>query len=91
MKYEIKPSNQFKKDVRLAKKRGYNLSLLTDVVKILASGEPLDEKYKDHQLSGKFGFCRECHIQPDWLLIYEIEDEKLILYLSRTGTNSDLF
>ena len=91
MKYEVKPSNQFKKDVRLASKRGYNLSLLTAVITALANGEPLDAKYKDHQLSGKFGACRECHILPDWLLIYEIADDTLILYLSRTGTHSDLF
>ncbi len=91
MKYEIKPSNQFKKDVKLAHKRGYNLKLLTAVIEKLANGEVLDPKYRDHQLSGNFGFYRECHIQPDWLLIYEIEDSSLILYLSRTGTHSDLF
>lgn len=51
----------------------------------------LDEKHKDHSLSGNLGIYRECHIQPDWLLIYEIQDNKLILYLSRTGTHSDLF
>lgn len=91
MKYEVKPSNQFKKDVQLAQKRGYNINLLTDVIKTLANGERLDAKYRDHQLSGNYGSFRECHIQPDWLLIYEIEDDKLILYLSRTGTHSDLF
>lgn len=91
MKYEVKPSNQFKKDVKLAQKRGYNINLLTDVIKTLANGETLDAKYRDHQLSGNYGSFRECHIQPDWLLIYEIEDDKLILYLSRTGTHSDLF
>lgn len=91
MKYEVKPSNQFKKDVKSAQKRGYNINLLTDVIKTLANGETLDAKYRDHQLSGNYGSFRECHIQPDWLLIYEIEDDKLILYLSRTGTHSDLF
>lgn len=91
MKYEVRPSNQFRKDVRLAQKRGYNIDLLTAVIKKLACGESLDAKYKDHQLSGNYGSFRECHIQPDWLLIYEIEDDKLILYLSRTGTHSDLF
>lgn len=91
MKYEIKPSNQFRKDVKLAQKRGYNIDLLTVVIKKLAGGESLDAKYKDHQLSGNYGSFRECHIQPDWLLIYEIEDDMLILYLSRTGTHSDLF
>ena len=91
MKYEVKPSNQFKKDLRLAAKRGYKIELLTEIIKKLANGEVLDPKYKDHQLSGNFGFYRECHIQPDWLLIYEIDGEQLILLLSRTGTHSDLF
>ena len=91
MKYEVKPSNQFKKDLKLAAKRGYKIELLTDVIKKLANGEVLEPKYKDHQLSGNFGFYRECHIQPDWLLIYGIDSEQLILLLSRTGTHSDLF
>ena len=91
MKYEIKPSNQFKKDVKLAQKRGYDLDKLTTVIKKLANGETLEPKYRDHQLTGNFGNCRECHIQPDWLLIYEFENEQLILYLSRTGSHSDLF
>lgn len=91
MKYEVKPSNQFKKDLKLAAKRGYRIELLTDVIKKLANGEILDSKYKDHQLSGNFGSYRECHIQPDWLLIYEIDGNELILYLTRTGTHSDLF
>lgn len=91
MKYEVKPSNQFKKDLKLAAKRGYQIELLVDVIKKLANGEVLDPKYKDHQLSGTFGSYRECHILPDWLLIYEIDGEQLILLLSRTGTHSDLF
>lgn len=91
MKYEIKPSNQFKKDVKLAQRRGYDLSKLTVVIKKLANGETLESRYRDHQLTGNFGVCRECHIQPDWLLIYEIENEQLMLFLSRTGTHSDLF
>ena len=91
MKYEVKPSNQFKKDLKLAAKRGYKIELLTEIIKKLANGEVLDPKYKDHQLSGNFGFYRECHIQPDWLLIYQIDGEQLILLLSRTGTHSDLF
>ena len=91
MKYEIKPSNQFKKDLKIAAKRGYKIELLSDVIQKLANGETLDSKYRDHQLSGDFGFYRECHIQPDWLLIYQIDDGKLLLLLSRTGTHSDLF
>ena len=91
MKYEVKPSNQFKKDLKLAAKRGYKIELLTEIIKKLANGEVLDPKYKDHQLSGNFGFYRECHITPDWLLIYQIDGNELILYLTRTGTHSDLF
>lgn len=91
MKYEVKPTNQFRKDVRLAHKRGYDIALLTDVIKKLANGETLDAKYRDHQLSGNYGSFRECHIQPDWLLIYGIDNNELILFLSRTGTHSDLF
>ena len=91
MKYEVKPTNQFRKDVRLAYKRGYDVALLTDVIKKLANGETLDAKYRDHQLSGNYGSFRECHIQPDWLLIYGIDNNELILFLSRTGTHSDLF
>lgn len=91
MKYEIKPSTRFQKDLKLIQKRGYNISLLTEVIKKLANGETLPEKYKDHNLSGNFQGCRECHITPDWLLIYEVSDWNLILYLTRTGTHSDLF
>ena len=91
VKYEIKPSNQFKKDLKLAAKRGYNIDLLSDVIKKLANGETLSPKHRDHQLSGNFGIYRECHITPDWLLIYQINDNELILHLTRTGTHSDLF
>lgn len=89
--YEIKPSNRFKRDLRLAKKRGYDLRLIEAVIEDLALGKILDEKYRDHLLSGNYQGLRECHITPDWLLIYKIEDNELILYLSRTGTHSDLF
>lgn len=90
-KYGIVLTSMFKKDIILAKKRGYDLSLLTDVVDTLANGQPLAVKYQDHSLIGKYKGCRECHITPDWLLIYEIDDGKLFLYLTRTGTHSDLF
>lgn len=90
-KYEIVQTGRFKKDLKLARKRGYDLSLLGVVVDMLAAGNELPEKYRDHSLSGNFAGCRECHITPDWLLIYEIADEELILYLTRTGTHSDLF
>ena len=91
MKYLVKPTSRFQKDLKLISKRGYNINLLTAVIKNLADGIPLDRKYKDHPLSGNYTGCRECHITPDWLLIYEITEENLILYLTRTGTHSDLF
>ncbi len=91
MMYEIEMSTRFKKDYKLAKKRGYDLSLLKKVIDILASGEKLPEKYSDHALSGNYVGYRECHITPDWLLIYRIEKGLLILGLTRTGTHSDLF
>ena len=89
--YAVKPTTRFQKDLKRVQKRGYDISLLTQVIKILASGQPLPEKNRDHALSGNFDGCRECHITPDWLLIYEISDENLILYLTRTGTHGDLF
>ncbi len=91
MKYIVKPSSRFQKDLKRAEKRGLNLKALAEVIKILAEGQPLPQKYKDHQLTGDYAGCRECHIQPDWLLIYEIYEEELILYLTRTGSHSDLF
>lgn len=91
MTYNIKPTNQFKKDLKTIQKRGYNLNLLTEVIQLLADGQKLPEKNRDHNLSGNFAGCRECHIASDWLLIYELSDSDLILYLTRTGTHSDLF
>ncbi len=90
-KYGIVITSMFKKDLKLIKRRGYDLSLLKAVVDTLSSGQALAEKYKDHSLIGNYKGCRECHITPDWLLIYEIADNELILYLTRTGTHSDLF
>ena len=89
--YQIRWTNQYKKDVKLAKKRNYNISELLEVVKKLSFGLPLEEKYKDHALEGNWKNHRELHIRPDWLLIYQIKDDMLILELSRTGTHSDLF
>ncbi len=91
MSYSIKPTSQFKRDLKLMQKRGLKMELLTDVISKLSKGEALDPKYKDHALTGNFAGCRECHIQPDWLLVYEYEDDNLILYLTRTGSHSDLF
>ena len=88
---EIVISNRFKKDLKQAAKRGYNLALLDEVVSKLAQKEPLPEKNKDHVLSGDYAGYRECHIAPDWLLIYSVEDDALALYMMRTGTHSDLF
>ena len=84
-------SNRFKKDLKLAKKRGLDLNLMDKVVSSLASCQELDEKYHDHPLSGNFEGFRECHILPDWLLIYRVDDEEVFLFLSRTGSHSDLF
>lgn len=75
----------------MAKRRGLDINFLKEIVTKLANGEPLDAKYKDHQLSGNWIGHRECHIQPDWLLIYRYEDDVLVLTLARTGTHSDLF
>ena len=87
----LKKTSQFKASFKLAKKRGLNISLLEEVVNKLMEDKPLEEKYKNHQLAGKFKDIWECHIQPDWLLIYRIEDAVLVLTLARTGTHSDLF
>ena len=84
-------TNQFKKDLKRIRKRGYNLTLLDDVLKTLQNEVPLDDKYHDHALVGDYIGFRECHIQPDWLLIYAIDQGQLILTASRTGTHSDLF
>jgi len=89
--YTVKPTTRFQKDVKLVEKRGYKIDLLTVVIKKLAAGEVLDARYKDHALKGRYTNCRECHITPDWLLIYEIAHDELLLYLTRTGTHSDLF
>ena len=90
-KYIVKTTTQFKKDFKLAKKRGLKMELLREVITVLAMGETLPEKNKDHALTGNWIGHRECHILPDWLLIYRIEEEVLILTLARSGTHSDLF
>lgn len=89
--YKIRPSAKFQKDLKRIQKRGYDITLLKDILNLLVNGKVLPIKYKDHNLSGNFKGCRECHITPDWLLIYEISENELILYLTRTGTHSDLF
>ena len=89
--YKIKFTNLFKKNYKLLQKRGLNLSLLDDVIDKLSNGKKLDRKYKDHELTGDYKGFRECHIKPDWLLIYLIEDDILTLTLVNTGSHSDLF
>lgn len=88
-KYQLAISKSFKKDYKKIQKRGYDLSLLHEVVNKLLKGEPLPEKNKDHALTGNWKGYRECHIQPDWLLIYEIIEDRLILSLTGTGSHSD--
>ncbi len=91
MNLDIVWTTQFKKDYKLALKRHLNIDLLDDMIRALSRGETLPEKNKDHPLTGNWVGHRECHILPDWLLVYRIEDNVLVLTLVRTGTHSDLF
>ena len=91
MKYEIKLTNQFKKDLKVAKKQGKDIEKLFEIIEKLANQEPLASKYHDHGLTGKYKGCRECHIDPDWLLIYEIIEDIMVLLLYRVGNHSELF
>ena len=88
---KVKYHNSFKKDFKLIKKRGKDLSKLKYIINEIMNEKALDEKYRDHELLGKYKGFRECHIEPDWLLIYKIENKELTVILSRTGTHSDLF
>lgn len=87
MKYEIERTPTFKKDFKLDQKQGLDLNKLKEIIILLANGEPLPPKNKDHQLKGNYKGHRECHIEPDWLLIYKIQDDMLILTLVRTGSH----
>lgn len=89
--YNIRPTTEFRDDFKRLKKCGFDISLLTDIIKKLAAGEPLPETNRDYRLSGDYVGYRECHITPDWLLIYEADGDELVLYLTRTGSYSDLF
>ena len=91
MRRDIVWTTKFKKDYKLSIKRNRNIDLLDDIIRALSRGEILPEKNKDHELPGDWVGHRECHIQPDWLLIYRIEDDVLVLTLCRTGSHSDLF
>ena len=87
----IKYHTMFKKDFKRIKKRGYDISRLEKIIELLANEVPLPEQFKDHNLSGNYNGFRECHIAPDWLLIYQVNNNELVLVLSRTGSHSDLF
>lgn len=87
----IKYHTLFKKDFKKIKKRGYDISRLEKIVELLANEVPLPEQFKDHNLSGNYNGFRECNIAPDWLLIYQVNNNELVLVLSRTGSHSDLF
>ena len=91
MKYDLQFTSQFKKDLKLAKKQNKDLGKLFEVIDILAYGETLDAKYKDHSLTGNYRGTRECHVEPDWLLIYEIRGDVLVLMHYRLGSHSELF
>ena len=91
MKYEIRFTGQFKKDLKLAKKQGKNLDKLFSVIEKLANGHLLEARYRGHDLTGSYKGCRECHIEPDWLLVYEIDNGVLVLMLYRIGSHSELF
>lgn len=89
--YRIVFTKKFQRDYKLAEKRGLNNDLLNEVVRLLALGEKLPSNYKDHLLKGNFKGFRECHIQPNWLLIYKIDDDQKVIQMIRTGSHSDLF
>ncbi len=91
MRYQGKFTNQFKRDLKLAEKQGKDTERLFQVVERLANGETLEPKYRDHDLTGNYKGCRECHIAPDWLLVYEVVEDVLVLMLYRTGSHSELF
>lgn len=89
-KYRVSYANSFKRDLKVVIKRGYDTKLLYDIIDKLQCGEALPEKNKDHALTGNWKGFRECHITPDWLLVYRINNNELVLTLTRTGTHSDL-
>ncbi len=87
----LETTTQFRRDYKRIRKRGYDLKLLEAVIDTLLAGEKLDSKLRDHALTGNMKDYRECHILPDWLLMYRIEGERLVLVANRTGTHADLF
>ncbi len=88
---ELVTTGQFRKDYKRVKKMGYDTELLEEVINNLLQEKPLEEHYRDHRLAGNYLGFRECHILPDWLLIYAVDKKQLILTASRTGTHADLF
>lgn len=91
MKYDIVITNQCKRDIKLAKKQGKNIDIIFEVADLLSEGKKLDPKYRDHPLSGNYEGKRECHLEPDFLLIYEKREKEIVLYLVRVGSHSNLF
>lgn len=91
MTLKLVPTSQFKRDYKRMKKRGLNMAELQIVLDKLCADKPLEERHRDHALVGRYAGFRECHIRPDWLLVYAIDKDRLILVASRTGTHSDLF
>ncbi|MBM6783115.1 type II toxin-antitoxin system YafQ family toxin [Enorma massiliensis] len=91
MALKLVPTSQFKRDYKRMKKRGLNMAELQIVLDKLCADKPLEERHRDHALVGRYAGFRECHIRPDWLLVYAIDKDRLILVASRTGTHSDLF
>lgn len=89
--YKLGLTKQYLRDLKLARKRGLDENQLDDIIKILLIGEPLPAKNKDHNLKENYKGCRECHINPDWLLIYSKDENVKLISLIRTGTHSDLF
>ena len=87
----IKRTTKFKKEFKIAIHRGCDMKVFEYVVRELANERKLDEKFRDHALTGNFAGFRECHLAPDWLLVYQIDKGELVLTLSRTGTHSDIF
>ena len=91
MKYDVVITNSCKKDIKRASKQGKNIDLLFEIVNQLSEGAILDPKYRDRKLTGEYEGKRECHIEPDFLLIYEIREKEIVLYLVRVGSHSELF
>ena len=89
--YKIVYTNRMKKDVKFMKKRGKDLNKLVNVLFLLSTGNPLPIQYRDHQLTGNLHDFRECHIEPDWLLMYQIFEDMLIISATATGSHADLF